>query len=211
MVEAQILSHNVAFVADAAHSRRAAELGAGKGVSRSHYSARFRANQHSNTKDIRAMTKPSTAIIGACGEHYIAAYLSGFKLIVAMPRGGIPGSDLFVTNEKGGQAIRVQVKTGTQATRNTKDEGEIYLWATSYAAIERDDKHLWYAYVWLNGWPNEENLPEVFFVPSKVVVKCMKGCREDNDTWPYFWMRADDAKKYQGHAGLQSLLDALDS
>ena len=99
------------------------------------------------------MKKTSTAIIGACGEHYVAAYLSGHNLIVAMPRAGIPGFDLIVSNEKGGHSIRVQVKTGTQATRKTKDEGNIYLWSTSYAAIERDDKYLWYAYVWLNHWP----------------------------------------------------------
>ena len=120
--------------------------------------------------------RATTAIIGASGEHYVAAYLSGFKLIVAMPRAGIPGSDLFVSNEKGGHAIRVQVKTGTQATRKDKTVGEIYLWATSYAAIERNDKYLWYAYVYLNGWPNSEKLPEVFFVPSKIVVRWARRC-----------------------------------
>ena len=155
--------------------------------------------------------RATTAIIGASGEHYVAAYLSGFKLIVAMPRAGIPGSDLFVSNEKGGHAIRVQVKTGTQATRKDKTEGEIYLWATSYAAIERNDKYLWYAYVYLNGWPNSEKLPEVFFVPSKVVVKCMTECRENEETWPYFWMRVDDAKNYKGNTGVQLLLNALNS
>ena len=155
--------------------------------------------------------RATTAIIGAAGEHYVAAYLSGFKLIVAMPRAGIPGSDLFVSNEKGGHAIRVQVKTGTQATRKDKTEGEIYLWATSYAAIERNDKYLWYAYVYLNGWPNSEKLPEVFFVPSKVVVKCMTECRENEETWPYFWMRVDDAKNYKGNTGVQLLLNALNS
>ena len=155
--------------------------------------------------------RATTAIIGASGEHYVAAYLSGFKLIVAMPRAGIPGSDLFVSNEKGGHAIRVQVKTGTQATRKDKTVGEIYLWATSYAAIERNDKYLWYAYVYLNGWPNSEKLPEVFFVPSKIVVRCMRECHENKETWPYFWMRVADAKKYKGHIGVQLLLNALDS
>ena len=110
------------------------------------------------------MKKSTTALVGASGEHYVAAYLSGFQLIVAMPRAGIPGSDLFVSQEKGGHALRVQVKTGTQATRKTKEEGDIYLWATSYASIERDDKYLWYAYVYLNGWPNGQKLPEVIFV-----------------------------------------------
>src|SRR5208282_5221307 len=96
----------------------------------------------------------STLTIGACGEHYVAAYLSGCGLIVAMPRAGIPGSDLFVSQEKGGSTIRIQVKTGTQSVKSNKEEGKIYLWRTSLAAIERDDKYLWYAYVWLNSWPS---------------------------------------------------------
>jgi hypothetical protein len=103
----------------------------------------------------------------------------------------------------------LQVKTGTQATRNTKADGRIYLWATSTSVIERDDKNLWYAYVWLNDWPSEPNLPEVFFVPSCVVVKCMKDCREKGDTWPYYWMRADDADQFRGFEGLKPLLAAL--
>ncbi len=157
------------------------------------------------------MTRKSTAITGACGEHYIAAYLSGFRLIVAMPRGGIPGSDLFVSRETGGRALRVQVKTGTQATRNDREEGPIYLWQTPYSAIKRSDKHLWYAFVWLKGWPGEKNLPEVFFVRSKEVAKCLKRCREDKDTFPTYWMRVRDAEPYRGELGLRSLFEALDS
>ena len=153
--------------------------------------------------------KSSTTITGACGEHYVAAYLSGAGLIVALPRAGIPGCDLLVSTEKGGQAIRVQVKTGTQSTRNDKEVGKIYLWSTSYSVIERNDKHLWYAYVWLNGWPGGDFLPEVFFVPSKVVVKCMQECRDNKETWPYFWMRVGDASKYKGRSGLKPLLTTL--
>jgi len=157
------------------------------------------------------MKKTTTSIIGACGEHYVAAYLSGHNLIVAMPRAGIPGFDLIVSNEKGGHSIRVQVKTGTQANRKTKKEGIYYAWPTSYAAIERDDKHLWYSYVWLNNWPKENCLPEVFFVPSNVVVKVMKECKLNNEKWPYFWLKKDDAEKYKGYSGFQSLNNVLDS
>ena len=157
------------------------------------------------------MKKTTTAIVGACGEHYVAAYLCGHNLIVAMPRAGIPGFDLIVSNEKGGNSIRVQVKTGTQSTRKNKVEGEIYLWSTSYAVIERDDMYLWYAYVWLKNWPNEENLPEVFFVPSNYVVEVMKECKKNNESWPCFWMKKDDAEKYKGYSGFKLLKNALDS
>ena len=161
------------------------------------------------------MAKSETTTIGACGEHYVSAYLSGFGLLVALPRAGIPGSDLFVAAVSGGRPIRVQVKTGTQAKRNTKwAPGEIYLWSTSCSVIERHDENLWYAYVWLNGWPEEgKNLPEVFFVPSVDVMTCMTAVREENKenpkAWTYFWMRADDAKKYKDSAGLKPLIDTL--
>ena len=162
-------------------------------------------------KATKKMTKTATAIVGASGEHYVAAYLSGFNLIVAMPRAGIPGCDMLVSSERNGRAIRLQVKTGTQATRKDRIEGEIYLWPTSYAAIERNDQYLWYAYVFLNGWPLEKKIPEVFFVPSKLVVRCMKECRENKETWPFFWMRAKDADRRKGTAGLKAFLNALRS
>jgi hypothetical protein len=153
--------------------------------------------------------KKATAVIGACGEHYIAAYLSGHNLIVAMPRAGIPGFDLIVSREKEGHAIRVQVKTGTQSTRKTRNEGDMYLWPTSYSAIEHDDRYLWYAFVWLNNWPKDQNLPEIFFIPSNVVVNVMKACRAENDSWPCFWITKDEAEKYRGYSGFQLLNSAL--
>ncbi|MBE0619141.1 MAG: hypothetical protein IH605_00970 [Burkholderiales bacterium] len=152
--------------------------------------------------------KPATTITGACGEHYIAAYLSGFGLVVAIPRHGTPNFDLLVANDKGGHAICLQVKTGRKAYENRKTEGEIYLWDTPRTVIELDDENLWYAYVWLNGWPDNGNLPQVFFVPSKRVVQCIK---KDKGKRTFFWMYADEARKYRGRLGLDSLINALDT
>jgi len=152
--------------------------------------------------------KRASVIIGAAGEHYAAGYLSGLGLIVAMPRAGIPGCDLLVASSKGGKAARLQVKTGTQSTKTTRESGRIYLWWTSPTVIKRTDQNLWYVYVWLNDWPHGEHLPEVFFVPSKVVVKCLKQCVRDKE-WPCFWMRADDAEEFRGQSGLKLLLRAL--
>src|SRR5688572_11968971 len=102
----------------------------------------------------------ATTITGACGEHYVAAYLSGCDLIVALPRAGIAGSDLFISKERGGKPLRVQVKTArAEVLRKDKHVGRIYLWATSYEAIERSDEYLWYAYLWLNGWPAGGDAP----------------------------------------------------
>lgn len=158
------------------------------------------------------MAKQNTSITGACGEHYIAAYLSGNGLIVAMPRGGMPGCDLLVAKLKGGCALRVQVKTGRESKRYSRYCGEeIYVWFTSWAAIERDDKNLWYAFIWLNDWPKSENLPEVFIIPSKTVVSCMKTLRKEEATRPHYWMPISEAQNFKGRVGLNLLLDALDS
>jgi hypothetical protein len=152
--------------------------------------------------------KRPSVIIGACGEHYLASYLSGFGLIVAMPRAVIPGCDLLVATSKGGRAARLQVKTGTQSTKTHREEGKIYLCWTSQTVIKREDPNLWYAYIWLKNWPHGEQLPEVFFVPAHVVVKCLKQCVRDKE-WPCFWMHADDAKKFEGQSGLRRLMMRL--
>ena len=50
-------------------------------------------------------------------------------------------------------------------------------------------------------------------VGEALVVTCMTAVREENKenpkAWTYFWMRADDAKKYKDSAGLKPLIDTL--
>jgi hypothetical protein len=151
-----------------------------------------------------------TGLVGASGEHYVAGYLSGFHLVVAMPRGGTPGSDLFVSKEAGGRMIRIQVKTGTRATRRFRDVGDAFVWKASYSAIGRNDPNLWYAFVWLKGWPEKESLPEVFFVPSAVVVNCLEDQKAQNDKYPTFWVCVADAERFRGPPGLQAMQAAMD-
>lgn len=106
------------------------------------------------------MKRSTTNIVGVCGEHYVSAYLAGHGLIVALPRGGNPGTDVFVANVDGGPGIRIQVKTGTDSFRKAKKEKEpFYLWPTSYDVIDHQDNSLWFAYVWLNGWPTGDQQP----------------------------------------------------
>jgi hypothetical protein len=160
-----------------------------------------------------------SAIVGACGEHYVAAYLSGFELIVALPRAGVPGCDLLVTSKTSGPAIRLQVKTGTEPRVTAKPLGKIYRWSTSCSVIGLNDEHLWYAYValygWpqkkliLKGWPETDGAPEVFFVPASFVVERMKG--ETEASWSYFWLTFDEAQKYKGNRGVQAISDVLKS
>jgi hypothetical protein len=155
------------------------------------------------------MTKSDKAILAACGEYYVSAYLSGNHLIAALPRAGVPGCDLLVTAEKRGPAIRVQVKTGgTASKKKDTKEGWIFLWWSDFSAIENDDKNLWYAYVYLNDWPRGDTQPEVFFVPSDVVVRTLKKCKAD-DEMAFFWMKEGEALQYKGKNGLQAILNAL--
>lgn len=132
-------------------------------------------------------------LTGACGESYVAAYLTRKKLIVALPRAGTPGSDLFVAPVGNGRSIRIQVKTGTDSKRSPKwaDKKEIRLWRTSLDIIENQDEYHLFAYVWLKEWPEVEQLPEVFFIPSADVAERMKPEREElgkNPNYqPFFW------------------------
>jgi len=71
-------------------------------------------------------------------------------------------------------AIRVQVKTArSEAMKNDRDVGRIYLWRTNAtAAIERNEKNLWYAYVLAQRLAcGGDVFRRCFFVPSKVVRK----------------------------------------
>ena len=150
----------------------------------------------------------TTANTGACGEHYVASFLSGWGLIVALPRAGIKGSDLFVAEDDFGHPLRVQVKTGKQSHGSDKI-GEYYVWDTSYKVIGRSDQSLWFVYVWLNGWPEKPNLPELFFVPSNVVINHMKTQEAAKKKRPFFWMYVKDAEDYRGVKGLTLLREAM--
>jgi hypothetical protein len=154
--------------------------------------------------------KPTKGNVGACGEFYVASLLSAYNLSVGLPRGGSARSDLFAAQESGGPALRIQVKTGTKSTKNDKEFGPIYLWSTEKKAIDDHDHYFWYAYVWLNGWPIDQNLPKVFFVPSKMVSDCIREeHRQNGDGWLYFWMRESDAGQYSGMQGLTTMLRVL--
>ena len=155
--------------------------------------------------------------VGASGEFYVAAYLSEAELLVALPRAGIPGSDLFVAKEKGGHPIRVQVKTGADAsmTKSVK-HGTYYSWLTKYSVSESHDANLWYAYVWLNDWRKDATkVPEVFFIPSDVVANRMKELQEENgnkpNSWSCFWMLAEKLDEYKGDKGLEKLRESMSS
>ena len=149
----------------------------------------------------------STTITAACGEHFVASFLSGVGLIVALPRAGVPGSDLLVASCQCGPALRIQVKTARDARGRTKALGDYYSWDTSAKVVDLHSEHLWFAYVSLNGWPSSDGLPEVFFIPSSVIAEHLR--THPKSTRPLFWLQAADLEQYIGATGLRPIMTRL--
>ncbi len=139
----------------------------------------------------------------------MAAYFSGHKLLVAMPRAGVPGADIFISKLSDGPAVRVQVKTGTQSFRNSKTDGPIFLWWTSTKSTKNVSQYLWYAFVWLRQWPFSQVSPRIFVVPSAIVAQRVQACLDNNEK-PFFWFHETEAANFEGEAGLNKLVECLD-
>ena len=149
-------------------------------------------------------------LIGATGEYYVAALLSAMGVIVALPRGGVPSTDLLVTSENGKIALALQIKTGRRPyQKNIKQQRPYLMWDCSLKAIDNISNEKWYAFVSLNSWPVEESTPKVYFIPSKVVSERMKQQKKDKRKRPFYWVFEDEAQKYEGHAGLKLVIKEL--
>ena len=116
----------------------------------------------------------SSAIKGATGEFYVAAYLSALNLVVALPRGGVPSSDLLVTTPNGGKTITLQIKTASQPTNSHRRYGDYLTWAVSTKSRAINCESHWYVFVDLQDWPNGKYHPELYFVPSCDVAESLK-------------------------------------
>lgn len=118
--------------------------------------------------------KISSAIKGATGEFYVAAYLSAQNLVVALPRGGVPSSDLLVTTPNGDKTISLQIKTATQPKNSHGKYGHYLTWAVSAKSRTINCHAHWYVFVDLLDWPRGKDNPEVYFVPSCDVAESLK-------------------------------------
>lgn len=118
--------------------------------------------------------KISSAIKGATGEFYVAAYLSALNFVVALPRGGVPSSDLLVTTPSGGKTISLQIKTATQPENKHKKYGDYLTWAVSAKSRAINCESHWYVFVDLKKWPSNQDPPELYFVPSCDVAESLK-------------------------------------
>jgi hypothetical protein len=108
-------------------------------------------------------SRPNTAITGAAGEFYVASYLSALGFVVALPRGGVPSSDLLVTTPEGNNTISLQVKTATKPDNPHGKYGKYLTWGVSSKSKNDTGNSHWYAFVALYDWPQKGG---VFLSPS---------------------------------------------
>src|ERR1019366_5823530 len=155
------------------------------------------------------MAKHQSTILCATGEHYVASYLSGMGLAAALPRGGVPPTDLIVTSERGGRSVSLQVKAGgihSHVTYKRKPENNAWVWRTKLRAKSRPSDFHWYAFVYVGDWPSHGKPPEVFFVPSKIVAQ---KARDPNIVEGWFLISEVEAELYRGKAGYKKLKRAI--
>lgn len=158
------------------------------------------------------MAKHEKIIVGNCGEYYVAAFLSGMGVKVAVERVNAPSKDLLVSF--GEQSITVQVKcgkAGNHEIRIKNPEESYWVWRVGKKCMDQSDKDHWYAFVCIgesgHTWPKSESPPKIFFVPSKVVAKTLRDAEQSQNEW--FWMYEDVAASYCGLTGFQKLKNAI--
>lgn len=156
----------------------------------------------------KRMAKSQNNTRGACGEHYVASYLSGMGLVVGITKTGAPATDLIVTSESGARSVSIQVKTGgphSHITQKKKPENNAWCWRTSKAKRPASDSH-WYAFVFVGDWPSDGSIPEVFFVPSKVVAQ---KAQDPGISEGWFWISEAEAEPYRGARGYRPMASCL--
>lgn len=129
----------------------------------------------------------STAIKGATGEFFVASYLSALGFVVALPRGGVPSSDLLVTNFNCSKTITLQVKTATKPLSTHGKYGKYLSWAVSNKSKNIQENSHWYAFVDLQGWPKGGNSPDIYFVSSRDVAALLETDWNKEDSTRLFY------------------------
>jgi len=150
--------------------------------------------------------KMSTAIKGAIGEFYVASFLSAMGLVVALPRGGVPSSDLLVTTFEGNKTLSLQVKTSLSPINKSKKYGDYWSWDVSKDARNDKGESHWYIFANAYNWPNSGQAPDIYFVPSKVVAEIVKEWNEENASRLFFRiMEKEERELYIGIQGFKKM------
>jgi hypothetical protein len=162
------------------------------------------------------MPKHDNAVTGAAGEHYVAYVLNKMGYPVGLTRGGSPGVDLMATNPKTGSTVSIQVKTSRDAWRPRKIVADSHwAWHVGKKAESLEGKDLFYAFVALNDEGEKEQLPDIFIVPSEVVVETIKGPHgwksQDGWVWSEGWFgfKESECSGWRGDCGLRLIGEKL--
>lgn len=167
--------------------------------------------------------KLASAIKGAIGEFYVASYLSALGFVVALPRGGVPSSDLLVTTANGDMTLSLQVKTATKPFNTHGIYGKYLTWGMSQKAKSNNKTTHWYVLVDQHGWPRSGKEPDLYFVPSCDVANCLNtDWNKQDETWLFFPLfdevntetekyttEGENASSYNGLKGFEKLKEAL--
>jgi hypothetical protein len=136
--------------------------------------------------------KRSNIITCAAGEHLVAAGLSGLGFAVGMPRAGLQGFDLLVSTPKPGDTWTIQVKTSSSAVRHGS-RGYFWEWPVGKHAADERSPSLWYVFVDLQGWPEQEkSTPTLYLLPSKVVAGWTRSILRKK--WSRLWLRLGEKR-----------------
>ena len=153
---------------------------------------------------------------GVSGVHFVASLLSFLKLHAVPTTRNIAGPDVLVCNDDGSRSLTLSVKTSHSAERwsgRTEKRLDHLEWEIGPGAVGRSSHNLWYALVDLQKF---EKLPDVYFVPSKVVADfCERELAERFGGKLVNWKRVrwhpkiDKVAQYKNKDGWEKFLQAL--
>jgi len=110
-----------------------------------------------------------SSLIGASGEHYVLSRLLRKGWVAALAPEGVPNTDIIITDVEGSKQFAIQVKTRSRGS----DRG----WHMSQKHEDIVSKTLVYCFVDME---DEDVLPPVYLIPSKVVAQTLK---ESHQLW----------------------------
>lgn len=105
--------------------------------------------------------------------------------------------------------MSLQIKTGgiySHVTSKRKPGNNAWVWRIGSKAADNSDDSHWYAFVFVGDWPQGDAIPEILFVPSKVVARVVND-PAIQDGW--FWMPEAEAEQYRGRRGCEKLVRVL--
>ena len=118
------------------------------------------------------MTKVSSVIIGAAGEHFVMAELLRRGLVAAKAPEGVPNFDIVITDIDGERLAAIQVKTRRDFKRGDKG----WHMKAKHEKLASDSMF----YVFVDVGENEKSNVSFFILPSRVVAEV---CKRSHEKW----------------------------